>query len=69
MNITLTSEQKAALSRGERVEITVGDEKCVLVHREVFQRLTCDDSPWTPEEMDSLAQHAFDSADNPEPIE
>ena len=69
MNIALTSEQKAALSRGERVEVTVGEEECVLVRREVFQRLTYDDSPWTPEEMDAMAQHAFDSADNAEPIE
>lgn len=69
MNIALTIEQQEALWRGQRVVVTIGDEECVLIRKEVFQQLTYDASPWTPAEMDSLAQHALDSADNPEPIQ
>jgi hypothetical protein len=45
--------------------------ECVVVRKDVFERMkhvAYDDSEWTPEEMSTMAAHAFDSADTAGPI-
>ena len=78
--IDLTEEQRAALAGGDRVVRDPGaGETYVLVRRDVFDRVTraledldaaradYDDSPWTDEEMDRLAEEAGEMLDRYRP--
>lgn len=68
----LTAEQQNALQSGEPVPCVLNRTECVVVRKDVFERLqhaSYDDSPWTAEEMVVLAQRAFDDADAAGPIE
>jgi hypothetical protein len=67
--MTLTSEQKQALQRGEVVETTVDGMACVLLSREVFgrlQKLHYDDSEMDPREAYPSILKAWDSQGCPE---
>jgi hypothetical protein len=67
----LTNAQQETLSRGEEVDLDVDDTPCVLVRRDVWEKVKrlYDDSEWTEGELDALAGHAVDSADDCGPIE
>jgi hypothetical protein len=57
----LTEEQIAAVRSGEPVRLAAGGERLVVLREDVFERLrelVYDDSPWTDEEMESLAWEA-----------
>ena len=57
--MNLTAEQQQAIEKGEAVEMTVDGRPCVLLSREVYDRVTrviqYDDSGWTEEEMSLLS--------------
>jgi hypothetical protein len=68
----LTAEQERAIQNGQAVPVTVGGAACVVLRKDVYERgEALDYSPWTPEEMDSLAAEtadllAGDSFDEPD---
>lgn len=66
--IELTSEQRRALASEQPPRLIDPEtrKKYVLVREEVYDRmkeLAYDDSPWTEEEMDQLAQEAGELLD------
>ncbi|MEX2141226.1 MAG: hypothetical protein WD894_18315 [Pirellulales bacterium] len=64
--LELTAEQRIALETGEPVPCVVGATDCVVVRKDVFDRMqhfAYDDSEWSAEEMIALAERAFDDAD------
>ena len=70
--LDFTPDQQAALVSGEPVPCMVSDTECVVVRKDVYERMqhvSYDDSEWTPEEMIALAERAFDDAHNARPIE
>lgn len=73
MNLTL--EEKQSLDRGEPVSVRVDETECVVLRRDVYERIqnivnvVYDDSPWTVEEMDLLAAEAAERLDRAERIE
>ena len=70
--LELTAEQRTALEIGEPVPCVVGATDCVVIRKDVFDRMqhvAYDDSEWSPEEMTVLAERAFDDADTPGQIE
>jgi hypothetical protein len=62
--MNLTAEQQHAIKKGEAVEMTVDGWPCVLLSREVYDRVKraveYDDSEWTEEEMSLLASESAD---------
>jgi hypothetical protein len=67
----LTAEQLAAVENGEPVPYLLDHTECVVVRKDVFermQRIAYDDSEWTAEEMIALAERTFDDADSAGPI-
>jgi hypothetical protein len=60
--MNLTREQRAAVGRGETIEVTVDDNPCVVVRSDVFarvRRLSHDDGEWTADELrEGLARAA-----------
>ena len=56
----LNLEQRTAIASGEPVELLVAGTECVLVRKDVYQRLDSkyDSSPWTADEMNALADEA-----------
>jgi hypothetical protein len=60
--IELTETQRRELGESEPVVIDPETQQVyVLVRKETYERikeLLCDDSPWTDEEMDLLAEEA-----------
>ena len=68
----LTTQQQHALEQGEAVPLVLGQMPCVVIRKDVFermQRVAYDDSPWTDAEMVLLAARTFDEADRAGPIE
>jgi hypothetical protein len=65
--IELTADQKAALAGGEAVRLRDNGLEYVLVRADVFDKLAYDDSPWTDEEMDLLAEEAGELLDQYRP--
>jgi len=69
--LDLTAEQRTALESGEPVSCVLEATECVVVRKDVFERMqhvAYDDSEWTSEEMTALAERAFDDADTAGPI-
>jgi hypothetical protein len=69
--LDLTAQERKALESGQPVPCTLEETECVVVRRDVFERLqqiAYDDSEWTPEEMMAMAERAFDDADTAGPI-
>ena len=69
--MTLTSEQKLALEHGEAVPLTLDGTECVVVRREVFERLRrveYEDSDLSELEMRAVAARTFEEADTAGPI-
>ncbi len=69
--LDLTAEQRTALASGEAVPYVLEQTECVVVRKDVFERMqhvAYDDSEWTHEEMVALAERAFDDADTAGPI-
>ena len=60
----LTIEQPDAVRDGKPVSLQVEGTPCVLVRRDVFERLESgiDSTPWTDEEMNLLADEAHEIA-------
>ena len=57
----LTVEQERAIQNGRAVEVSAGGAACVLLRKDVYERgEELDYSPWTQEEMDSLAAETAD---------
>ena len=68
--IELTEEQRRELRELEPTAIDPEtNQGYLLVRREVYERLRQlkDDSPWTDEELDALAEEAGDLLDRHEP--
>jgi hypothetical protein len=70
--IELTPEQRQALAAGEAPRFIDPDsrKRYVLVSEELYERMKdslYDDSPWTDEEMDLLAEEAGELLDRYEP--
>jgi hypothetical protein len=69
--LDLTAEQRTALASGEAVPCVLEQTECVVVRKDIFERMqhvAYDDCEWTPDEMISLAERAFDNADTAGPI-
>ena len=69
--IDLTTEQQNAISSGEPVPFVLNQTECVVVRKDVFERMqhvAYDDSELTPDEMIAMAERAFDDADTAGPI-
>lgn len=70
--MNLTPDQMRALAAGEPVEVVIDHTDCVLVRKDVFQRvssLAYDDSEWTESEMRAMAARAMDEGDSSGQIE
>ena len=68
----LSPDQESALASGEPVPCLVSDTECIVVRKDVFERMqhvAYDDSELTAGEMIAMAEHAFDDADTAGPIE
>jgi len=68
----LTTEQRTALESGDPVPCVLNQTECVVVRKDVFERMkrvAYDDSEWTREEMLALAAQTFEDADSAEAIE
>ena len=69
--MTLTPEQTRAIQNGQAVSVTVDQTECVVVRKDVFQKirqLAYDDSEWSDEEMEALAAGMFYALDDAEKI-
>jgi hypothetical protein len=59
--MNLTAEQERAIKNGQAVPVTVGGAECVVLRKDIYERREeVDYSPWTKEEMDSLASETAD---------
>ena len=70
--MTLTPEQTRAIQNGQAVSVTVDHTECVVVRKDVFQKireLAYDDSEWTEAEMEAAAAEMFDALDHAEKIQ
>jgi hypothetical protein len=58
--MNLNMEQQEAVASGVPVMLNVAGTECVLVRRDIYLRLdpAYDACPWTPEEMNLLADEA-----------
>lgn len=68
----LSPDQETALASGEAVPCLVSDKECIVVRKDVFERMqhvAYDDSELTSDEMIAMAERAFDDADTAGPIE
>jgi len=65
--MNLTTEQIAAIKGGEAVSVDVDRTACVVVRRDVYEKVKkaveYDDSPWTDEEMTGLAERMLNNLD------
>jgi hypothetical protein len=64
--LDLTTQQRSAVQSGEPVLCTLDQIECIVIRKDVFERLqqnAYDDSEWTPEEMLAIAARTFDEAD------
>jgi hypothetical protein len=69
MTVDLNSQQQTSLSQGEVVLVDVEHTECVLVRKDVFERLQqAAVDELTSEEMIAAASLAFDDADTCGPI-
>jgi hypothetical protein len=69
--MTLTSEQAKLLKSGSAVPLTIEQMPCVVVRKDVFDKLSAieyDDSDWTDEEKSLLAARTFAELDQAERI-
>jgi hypothetical protein len=69
--LELSADQQTALARGEAVPCVVSDTQCIVVRKDVFERMqhvAYDDSEWTSDEMIAIAKYAFNDADTAGPI-
>jgi hypothetical protein len=69
--MNVSEEQMAAIEQGEAVSITVGKTDCVVLRKDVYQKIqqiAYDDSDWSDKEMEALAADMFDGLDNPQEI-
>jgi hypothetical protein len=70
--LELTAEQQTALTTGEPVLCLLNQTECIVVRKDVFERMqhvAYDDSEWSHEEMIAMAEFAASEADNAGPIE
>ncbi len=70
--MTLTPEQLRAIQSGQPVSVTVDQTECVVVRKDVFQKIrqvAYDDSDWSDEEMEAVAAQTFGALDDAEKIE
>jgi hypothetical protein len=68
--IELTEEQKKALAGGKPVRLLDNGQEFVLLRAEDYDRIAhaaYDDSPWTDEEMELLAEEAGELLDRYQP--
>lgn len=67
--MNLTSEQVTAIKNGEAIPIDVDQTQCVLIRRDMYDKVKraveYDDSPWTEDEMEGLAEAMFNGLDSP----
>jgi hypothetical protein len=57
----LTAEQERAIKNGQAITVTVGGAACVVLRKDIYERgEELDFSPWTKEEMDTLAAETAD---------
>lgn len=69
--MNLTVEQNQSLDRGEPVPICVDETECVVLRKDVYERIkgmVYDGRPWTIEEMNRLAAEAAERLDCAERI-
>jgi hypothetical protein len=69
--MTLSAGELEVLHKGGAVPQTIDGHECVLVRKDVYERLrhpVYDDSPWTDDELEALAEATFDQLDCPQPI-
>ena len=70
--MSFTPEQTRAIQNGQAVSVTVDQTECVVVRKDVFQKLrrrAYDDSDWTDAEMEAVAAEMFDALDDAEKIQ
>ena len=69
--LNLTTQQQNALESGEPVPCVLDQTECIVVRKDVFDRMrhvAYDDSELTSAEMIAMAERAFDDADTAGPI-
>lgn len=64
----ISERQQQALEHGEAVPVVIGETECVVLRRDVYERvrkvLEYDDSEWSDEEIRLMAARTFADADN-----
>ncbi len=66
--MNLSPQQIEDLEKGEPVRILIGETPCVVVRQDVYEE-EVDDSPWTVEEMNLLADEANDIISQSETVD
>jgi hypothetical protein len=69
--MVLTPQQMDAVDRGEAVAVKIDQMDCVVLRKDVYQRMRqfCyDDGDWTDDELEQVALETFDGLDRPEKI-
>ena len=70
--MTLSPEQLRAIQTGQPVLVTIDQTECVLMRKDIFQKIqqvSYDDSDWSDEELEAVAAQTLDSLDSAEKIE
>jgi hypothetical protein len=60
--MTLSIEQAQAIEQGRALPLTINDTPCVVLRKDIYERLSgkaYDDSDWTDDEMEALANEMF----------
>lgn len=69
--MVLTEQQEEAVRHGEAVSIRIGEAECVVVRKDVYDRVKVtayDDSEITVDELHAIAARTLDDLDSAGPI-
>ena len=70
--VNLSPEQRHALEQGEAVPVTVEQTECVLLRRDIYERVKkvvqCDDSEFDPREAYPLVNEVMREDDEQDPL-
>ena len=68
----LTSKQRQALEQGEAVPVTVEQTECILLRRDIYERVKkvvqCDDREFDPREAYPLVNEVMREDDEHDPL-
>jgi hypothetical protein len=70
--MNLTGEQEEAVQNGKVVPVHIGNAECVVVRKDIYERVKAvlyDDGEMTDDELHAIAAHTLDDLDSAGPIQ